>query len=135
MNTATEDTGEESRFLRESRARIDHELFMSRFANWRMSVLGALVVGGTLGGLYYFLTATSLPLLWAALYCTTFLMIGASCWVYEGRPAPVGSDAQQRWITTWAVLSGLCGAASGALPWFLPRTARCSFRPRPSSPR
>jgi signal transduction histidine kinase len=120
VNTATEDTGEESRFLRESRARIDHELFMSRFANWRMSVLGALVVGGTLGGLYYFLTATSLPLLWAALYCTTFLMIGASCWVYEGRPAPVGSDAQQRWITTWAVLSGLCGAASGALPWFLP---------------
>jgi signal transduction histidine kinase len=120
VNTATGDNDEEARFLRESRARIDHEMFMARFANWRMSVVGALVVGGALGGLYYFLTGSRAPLLWAALYCATFVLIGASCWVYEGRPAPAGSQAQQRWVTAWAVLSGLCGAASGALPLFLP---------------
>jgi signal transduction histidine kinase len=85
-----------------------------------MSVLGAIVLGGVLGGLYFYLTQSRLPLLWAALYCGAFALIGASCWVYEVRPSPAGSSAQQRWMTTWALLSGLCGAVSGALPWFLP---------------
>jgi signal transduction histidine kinase len=120
VNVTAESLDEETRFLRESRARIDHEMFMARFGNWRMSVIGAIVVGGVLGGLYYFLTGSRLPLLWAGLYGTAFALIGASCWVYEGRPAPAGSVAQLRWVTAWALLSGLCGAVSGALPWFLP---------------
>ena len=120
MNVTAESLEEETRFLRESRARIDHELFAERFSNWRMSVLAAMVVGCALGGLYSFLTATRLPLVWSALYCATFAVIGATCWVYEGRPAAAGSDSQDRWVLAWAALSGLCGAASGALPWFLP---------------
>ncbi|HMA12182.1 MAG TPA: ATP-binding protein [Steroidobacteraceae bacterium] len=121
MSTAVPDSPDpERQFLRDSRSRIDHELFMARFANWRMSVLAALVVGGALGGLYYYLTGSRGPLLWAVLYCITFVVIGATCWVYERRPAPAGSALQQRWVLVWAVLSGLCGAASGALPRFLP---------------
>ena len=120
MNAATEGLDEEAQFLRESRARIDHELFAERFANWRMSVVAALVLGGGLGGMYWFLTDSRLPLVWAALYCGAFILIGSTCWVYEGRPAQVGSESQQRWLVAWAALSGLCGAASGALPWFLP---------------
>lgn len=111
---------QERQFLRDSRARIDHEMFMARFANWRMSVIGAGVLGCALGGMYYFLMDTRLPLVWAALYGSTFVVIGVACWVYERRPAAAGSAAQERWLWTWAVLSGLCGAASGALPWFLP---------------
>jgi hypothetical protein len=109
---------EEGQFLRDARAKVDHELFMSRFANWRMSVIAALVVGCALGGLYYFLTDSRLPLVWAALYCGAFLLIGSTCWVYEGRPAAVDSVSQQRWVLAWAVLSGLCGhtgAATGHL--------------------
>jgi signal transduction histidine kinase len=120
VNATEESLDEETRFLRESRARIDHELFAARFSNWRMSVLAALVVGCALGGLYAFLTDTRLPLLWSALYCATFLVIGATCWVYEGRPAAAGSASQHNWVLAWAALSGLCGAVSGALPWFLP---------------
>ena len=120
MNPVPESLDEEVQFLRDSRARIDHELFMARFSNWRMSIVAALVVGCALGGMYCFLTATRLPLAWSALYCAAFLLIGSTCWVYEGPPSPAGSIAQARWITAWAVLSGLCGAASGALPWFLP---------------
>jgi signal transduction histidine kinase len=120
VNVTAESLEEEARFLRESRARIDHEMFMARFSNWRMSVLGAIVLGVLLGGLYFYLTGSRLPLLWAALYCGAFALIGASCWVYEGRPSPAGSAAQHRWMNSWAVLSGLCGAVSGALPWFLP---------------
>jgi signal transduction histidine kinase len=120
VNPAIETPDEEAQFLRDSRARIDHELFMARFSNWRMSILAALVVGCALGGMYYFLTGARLPLAWSALYCAAFLVIGGTCWVYEGRPAPAGSAAQVRWITAWAILSGMCGAASGALPWFLP---------------
>lgn len=120
MNAATENLDEEAQFLRESRARIDHEMFMARFSNWRMSVIGAIVLGGVLGALYFYVTESRLPLLWAALYGGAFALIGASCWVYEGRPAQAGSAAQQQWMTTWALLSGLCGAVSGSLPWFLP---------------
>ena len=93
---------------------------MARFANWRMSVLAALVVGGGLGGLYYFLTLSPGPLRWAGIYCAAFIAIGISCWMYERRPAAAGSVLQHRWVMAWVVLSGLCGAASGALPWFLP---------------
>jgi signal transduction histidine kinase len=120
VNATEESLDEEAQFLRESRARIDHEMFMARFSNWRMSVIGAIVVGGMLGGLYYFLTGSRLPLQWAALYGGAFALIGASCWVYERRRAVAGSPAQHRWMSVWAALSGLCGAISGALPWFLP---------------
>jgi signal transduction histidine kinase len=120
VNASLDAPDQETQFLRDSRARIDHELFVARFANWRMSVVAALVVGGLLGGLYYFLTDSRAPLLWAALYSAAFILIGSACWVYEGRPAAVGSASQQRWVLAWAIMSGLCGAASGALPWFLP---------------
>jgi signal transduction histidine kinase len=120
VNAATEIVDQEAQFLRDSRAKVDHEMFLARFANWRMSVVAALVVGAGLGWLYYFLTGSRLSLWWSLVYCATFVLIGIACRVYERRPAPVGSAAQQHWLTVWAVMSGLCGAASGALPWFLP---------------
>ncbi len=120
VNASAETQDLERQFLKESRARIDHEMFTTRFANWRMSLLAAVVLGCALGGVYAYLTDTRLPLVWSALYCATFLVIAATCYVYEVRPAPAGSAALQRWINAWAALSGICGAASGALPFFLP---------------
>lgn len=108
-------------FLRENAARIDQEMFLRRFANWRTSLLSLATLEWTIAGLYQYLAPDSHSLVWAGLVSAVFVVIGAMCWVYERRgPATIPLVQQRRWLAAWVVLSAAAGAGTGALPWFLP---------------
>jgi signal transduction histidine kinase len=110
----------EAEFLRGAAPDIDRGLFQARFANWRLSVAGTVGMVWMIGSLYNFVVPVSNVLWWAAVESVVFLLIGASCFIYERvKPAP-DSQAQQRWLQLWTVGSAVCGAMTGLLPWFLP---------------
>ncbi len=116
----TADIVEEGAFLRDSRAEIDHALFLARFANWRLSVSGTVGIAWILGAMYHYLEPEGRTLEWAALETLMFGLIGAMCLAYERwRPAP-GTRAQRRWLGAWTVATASAGMITGLLPWFLP---------------
>jgi signal transduction histidine kinase len=119
--TSSEPLVAEKEFLRRNAARIDQEMFLLRFANWRMSLLGLAALVWTIAALYRYLAPTASSLLWAELDTAILLVIGAMCLLYERRrPAEVEAGTQRRWLHAWTLLSTSAGAITGALPWFLP---------------
>lgn len=111
----------EADFLRQNTARIEHEMFLRRFGNWRVSLLGMAVLSWAIGGLYYYLAPQAGTLYWAGLNTVLFAAVGLICVMYERRgAATAGPSAQQRWLLAWTVISASAGALTGALPWFLP---------------
>jgi signal transduction histidine kinase len=109
----------EAEFLRGADREIEHALFLARFTNWRLSVAGAIGLAWMIGGMYYYIDPATAALRWAMLVSLAFALMGATCLVYERVQTAPGSAAQNRWLTVWTLGSGLCGAVTGLLPWFL----------------
>jgi signal transduction histidine kinase len=110
----------ETEFLRGVEPEIEHGLFLARFANWRLSVAGAIGLAWMIGGMYHYIEPATAALRWSALVTLGFLLMAVTCFVYERlRPQP-GSRAQRSWLMVWTAGSGICGAATGLLPFFLP---------------
>ncbi len=111
-------TGE---FRRQEGPRIDQEVFKRRFANWRVSLAGFIVIVWMLAGLYHHLEPTARTLLWAGIDTVIFTIIAITCRLYELRqPVDLGSATQKRWMVVWTFTSAAAGATSGSLPLFLP---------------
>lgn len=111
---------DEVRFLGEARTQIEHALFIARFANWRLSVGGAIGVGALIATLYAYLTQQFGAWWWFMLHAGVFVLIGLMCLTYaRSMPGP-GSAEQRRWLLAWAAATALGGAATASLPWFLP---------------
>lgn len=110
----------EVEFLRDKAAEIDRGLFLARFSNWRLSVAGAIGIAWMLGGMYEYIEPASAAPMWAALETLGFGFLGVTCFIYERWQAAATANAFRRWLLVWTIGSGVCGATTGLLPWFLP---------------
>lgn len=106
--------------MREAADQVDHALFLARFANWRISIGGAIGTAWLLALMFLYLEPGASMLLWAALVTLVFASIGALCWIYEKRRPAIGSPVQRRWLITWTLFCGAGGFGTGLLPWFIP---------------
>lgn len=110
----------EQEFLQASRGQAEHGLFLARFGNWRVSMIGAVGLGLIVGGLYYYETHAAALLWWIAVNSGVFLTIAALCWRYELAPPDPASAAQRHWLQAWTVAGAASGAVTGSLLWCLP---------------
>jgi signal transduction histidine kinase len=110
----------EAHFMAASRAQAEHELFLARFMNWRVSMLGAIGLGLLIGGMYYYVTRATALFEWMTLHVTAYAAIGAMCWHYQRRRPVAGSNEQKRWLRAWTAAAGIAGFITGSLPWWLP---------------
>jgi len=108
-------------FLRAAAPRIEQEMFLRRFGNWRVALASMTVTTWMIGGMYRYLEPAGATLQWALLQTLAFALIAVMCMTYEQRrPRDLDSIAQHRWLMAWSVASGLAAACAGLLPWFLP---------------
>lgn len=108
-------------FLRDVAPRIEQEMFLRRFSNWRVALATMTATAWMIGGMYRYLEPTGATLEWALLETLAFALIAVMCMAYERqRPQDLGSRTQRRWLIAWSLASGLAAACSGLLPWFLP---------------
>lgn len=108
-------------FLRQAAPRIEQEMFLRRFSNWRVSLASMTGIAWTIGAMYRYLEPTGTTLRWAGLETAAFASVAAMCLAYERRrPADLASVTQRRWMRAWIAASSLAAAATGLLPWFLP---------------
>jgi signal transduction histidine kinase len=108
-------------FLRGAEARIEQEMFLRRFGNWRVSLASMIAMAWLVGAMYRYNYPAGATLQWAMLVSSVFACIALLCLGYERwRPADLGSRAQQRWLHAWIVASAIAAAVTGLLPWFLP---------------
>ncbi|MET0280250.1 MAG: ATP-binding protein [Steroidobacteraceae bacterium] len=108
-------------FLRREAQRVDRELFMLRFSNWRVSLCGLVGIVWTIAAMYRYLEPAAETVLWASVDTAIFATIAVLCFIYERRPQTEISDREHNaWIHMWTLPSCCAGAFTGLLPWFLP---------------
>jgi signal transduction histidine kinase len=110
----------EKEFLQASRLQAEHGLFLARFANWRVSMIGGIGLGLIVGGMYYYVTQAPALLWWMAANSGVFLTIAALCWHYERALPDPASATQRRWLRVWTVAGAVSGTVTGSLLWCLP---------------
>jgi len=110
----------EKEFLQASRSQAEHGLFLARFANWRVSMIGGIGLGLIVGGMYYYVTQAPALLWWMAANSSVFLTIAALCWRYERALPDPASSKQRRWLRVWTVAGAVSGTVTGSLLWCLP---------------
>jgi signal transduction histidine kinase len=126
ITTAAEPTVEhgvvsKTQFLSGVALRIEQEMFLRRFGNWRAALASMTATTWMIGGMYRYLEPAGATLEWALLQTLAFALIAVMCMTYElRRPQDLDSVAQHRWLVAWSVASGLAAACAGLLPWFLP---------------
>jgi signal transduction histidine kinase len=101
--------------------RIEQEMFLRRFGNWRVALASMTATAWMIGAMYRYLEPAGATLEWALLETLTFALIAVMCLAYEQRPPQdLNTVAQRRWLIAWSAASGLAAACTGLLPWFLP---------------
>jgi signal transduction histidine kinase len=108
-------------FLQREADHVDRELFLRRFANWKVSLFGLVGIVWTIAALYRYVDASARTVLWASLDTAVFAMVAIICFFYERRgPREITFREHRNWIHLWTLVSACAGAITGLLPWFLP---------------
>jgi signal transduction histidine kinase len=119
--TGESDFVAEAEFLQRASARIDQELFLRRFANWRLTLTGMTGIAWMIAAMYRYLYPDAVTLYWAVLQTLAFVVVAIMCLCYElRRPVDLDSIEQRNWMRGWIVSSAIASAIAGSLPAFLP---------------
>jgi signal transduction histidine kinase len=115
----------ETEFLQGASARIDQELFLRRFSNWRLTLVGMTGIAWMIAAMYRYLYPDAVTLYWAVLQTLAFVVVAIMCLCYElRRPEDLDSIEQRYWMRGWIVSSATASAIAGALPAFLPAASQ-----------